>query len=123
MEIIEEHLINKEVANEIKNRTEFIWFYSGKAYKEKLYVIPNCKNTPPQDLMIKLNQFLQTLPLATLSCLCITEIVVFTSFDFETFKYDFLSVKRYNNNNVSFNVTNKEGYYYLSLYNNDLVLC
>jgi len=86
MEIIEEHLINKEVANEIKNRTEFIWFYSGKAYEEKLYVIPNCKNTFPQDLMIKLNQFLQTLPLATLSYLCITEIIVFTSFGFETKK-------------------------------------
>lgn len=43
METLNKLQISSEVAEEVKNNSEFIWFFAGKAYEEKLYIIPNYK--------------------------------------------------------------------------------
>ena len=43
METLNKLQISSEIAEEVKNNSEFIWFFAGKAYEEKLYIIPNYK--------------------------------------------------------------------------------
>ena len=122
MEMLESYQIDEEVINAIQSKTEFVWFYSGKAYEEKLYVISNCICSCQEDFICKLKQFLQELPLFVLYRLNITEVVVFANLFFKDFKYESLVIKRYDNKNLSFNITNDKDFHYLALYRNDLVL-
>ena len=38
MEMLKSYQIEEEVVNEIKKQTEFVYFFAGNSYEEKLYI-------------------------------------------------------------------------------------
>lgn len=124
MEMLESYQIEEEVVNEIKKQTEFVYFFAGNSYEEKLYIIPNYKATNSENFLIELNSFLESLPLILLSRLSIHTFVVITANKFSDyiFENNFI-VTRFKEDNLSINITKQKDNYSLNLYKNDLIVC
>lgn len=121
---VQSYNIDKETVEKIKSQTEFIYFFSGKAYEEKLYIVPNYKVTNSESFLIELNNFLKSLPLWLLNKLSIHNFVVITANKFSdyVFENNFV-VTRFKEDNLSINITKQDNNYSLNLYKNDLVVC
>lgn len=123
METLNKLQISSEIAEEVKNNSEFIWFFAGKAYEEKLYIIPNYKVINSEELVNKLKDFVETLPLFLLQNLLINNIIVITNTSFDTFCINNFVVKKYSENNISLNIEIEDDFHFLSINKNDLVTC
>ena len=77
METLNKLQISSEIAEEVKNNSEFIWFFAGKAYEEKLYIIPNYKAINSEKLVNKLKDFIEKLPSFLLQNLLIKKYYCF----------------------------------------------
>ena len=121
---VQSYNIDKETVEKIKSQTEFIYFFSGKAYEEKLYIVPNYKVTNSESFLIELNNFLKSLPLWLLNKLSIHNFVVITANKFSDYvlENNFV-VTRFKEDNLSINITKQDNNYSLNLYKNDLVVC
>jgi len=121
---VQSYNIDKETVEKIKSQTEFVYFFSGKAYEEKLYIVPNYKVTNSESFLIELNNFLKSLPLWLLNKLSIHNFVVITANKFSdyVFENNFV-VTRFKEDNLSINITKQDNNYSLNLYKNDLVVC
>lgn len=124
MKMLETYQIDEEVVNEIKKQTEFVYFFAGSSYEEKLYIIPNYKVTNSESFLIELNNFLESLPLILLDRLSIHTFVVITvnKFSDYIFENNFI-VTRFKEDNLSINITKQKDNYSLNLYKNDLIVC
>ena len=85
METLNKLQISSEIVEEVKNNSEFIWFFAGKAYEEKLYIIPNYKAINSEELVNKLKDFVENLPSFLLQSLLLNKIIVITNTSFDTF--------------------------------------
>lgn len=121
---VQSYNIDKETVEKIKSQTEFVYFFFGKAYEEKLYIVPNYKVTNSESFLIELNNFLKSLPLWLLNKLSIHNFVVITANKFSdyVFENNFV-VTRFKEDNLSINITKQDNNYSLNLYKNDLVVC
>lgn len=123
METLNKLQISSEIAEEVKNNSEFIWFFAGKAYEEKLYIIPNYKAINSKELVNKLKDFVETLPQFILQSLLIKNIIIFTNISFDTFCINNFVIEKYSENNISLNIEIEEDFHFLSVNKNDLVAC
>ena len=123
MEAVNKLQIPSEIAEEVKNNSEFIWFFAGNPYEEKLYIIPNYKKINSEELVSKLKDFVETLPQFILQSLSINNIIVITNSSFDTFCINDFVVEKYSENNISLNIEIEDDFHFLSINKNDLVTC
>ena len=128
MEAVNKLRIPSEIAEEVKNNSEFIWFFAGNSYEEILYIIPNYKKINSEELVSKLKDFVETLPQFILQkfilqSLSINNIIVITNTSFDTFCINDFVVEKYSENNISLNIEIEDDFHFLSINKNDLVTC